>query len=428
MDTNDFIGSFAQENVSFATQVIKTAVVGDNFWKVMVFVENSRFVDSSAWPLVPGSTSIKAKAITADDYATETTGLLQSWLYDLFCSGFTGDCILVACGENVPVNYTYTEVTPAGTENPQEQGWYVLNGSDYELTTDTSVQAGTTYYTRSGTADPSTFISNMDTAYALMKAYAYHKTVCAGSDDALLPEIAVELASLCSGDKQLLSGCPLLPYTTSVPDTPATDPLYNAVKTSGKDAFFSAHQDSTRNGALLSLGIALATYNGSGTPVGSGMDMRATGYITPSGPNGTNLPKVVRDTLYGLHIQTWKPVGDNTGNVAAMNDRTILDDVYSANWIIAYIGYMTKVSVAQMMTQPEFLKNADNYSRILGVLNSYLSKFDGGRLTDIKVTAPGYGGLPEAAGDEIVIPNAWSAQYVDHVRKVTITGTLYIGV
>lgn len=43
--------------------------------------------------------------------------------------------------------YTYDEVTPAGTENPQEEGWYVSDGAGgYELTTDTEVQGGTTYY------------------------------------------------------------------------------------------------------------------------------------------------------------------------------------------------------------------------------------------------------------------------------------------
>lgn len=44
--------------------------------------------------------------------------------------------------------YTYTAVTPTGDENPQALGWYVTSGSDYVLSTDTTVQAGTTYYTR----------------------------------------------------------------------------------------------------------------------------------------------------------------------------------------------------------------------------------------------------------------------------------------
>ena len=43
--------------------------------------------------------------------------------------------------------YTYDEVTPVGTENPQEEGWYVSDGAGgYTATTDTEVQSGTTYY------------------------------------------------------------------------------------------------------------------------------------------------------------------------------------------------------------------------------------------------------------------------------------------
>ena len=44
--------------------------------------------------------------------------------------------------------YTYTAVTPVGTENPAEEGWYVLVGDSYRLTTDTTVDENVTYYER----------------------------------------------------------------------------------------------------------------------------------------------------------------------------------------------------------------------------------------------------------------------------------------
>lgn len=48
--------------------------------------------------------------------------------------------------------YTYDAVTPEGTENPNEEGWYVSDGSGgYVLTSDTEVQSGTIYYTRTAT-------------------------------------------------------------------------------------------------------------------------------------------------------------------------------------------------------------------------------------------------------------------------------------
>ena len=102
MDTNDFLGSFAQENVSFATQIVKTSSVGDNFWTAMIFVESDRFVTATAangWEDAPGLSSCKVLVVDADTYSEYTTGLLASWLYDLFCNGFTGNCILVAPGD-----------------------------------------------------------------------------------------------------------------------------------------------------------------------------------------------------------------------------------------------------------------------------------------------------------------------------------------
>lgn len=429
MDNNDFLGSYAQENVAFTTRVIRTAKAGDNFYKVMMFVENSRFVEASSadWVQVPGSSTLKALTVTASDYAEYTTGLLRSWLYDLFCSGFSGDCILIACGD-VTSSDAYTPVSePSG--NPQAQGWYVSDGSSgYTPAVDTDVKGGTTYYIKSTTYDTEAFVKGMTDAYNLLKAHAYHKTVCAGSDEEVNPTVAVELAKLCAGDKGLLSSAPLFPFTTATPEVPTSDKLYNALKEAGADAFMSAHQDTTRNASLVSLGIALAIYNGSGTPVGNNMEMTATSMLTSSGPAGLQLSKSIRDMLAGLNIQTWKPVGDNTGNVAAYGALTLLGDTYAATWIVAYITYMTKVRVAHMLTEGNFLKNATNYARIIGAMNGVLTLFArSGRLENIQTTAPAYTDLPESSGDEIVVPDAWSATYISNVRKVTITGTLYIG-
>lgn len=391
MDTNDFLGSFAQENVSFTTRVVKTATVGDNYWKVMIFVESDRFVDTSGddWTLVPGSSTIKALSVSASDYAGHTSGVLQSWLYDLFCNGFTGDCILVACG-------------------PHSEG--------------------------DSNAD---FIAAMEEAYELVKAYAYHKTVCAAPKleigtgaFAVDPEVAVAFAGLCDTDKGLLSSAPYLPFTTSTPNNPESDALYSALKTAGKDAFMSAHQDATRNGALYSLGLALSSLNGSGTCVGNSMDMVKSAMITCSGPSGTNLSKGVRTALKDLNIQTFKPIGDNSGNVAATGAKTLMGDVVQATWIVAYITYMVKVAIAQKITESNYLKNAANYANLIGIMVAYIQKFGAagsGRLESIQATAPAFGALPAAKDDVITIPDAWSARYVDQVREVQITGTLYIG-
>lgn len=41
---------------------------------------------------------------------------------------------------------SYNAVTPVGTENPSEEGWYEKDGDVYELTTDTTVDSEKTYY------------------------------------------------------------------------------------------------------------------------------------------------------------------------------------------------------------------------------------------------------------------------------------------
>lgn len=55
--------------------------------------------------------------------------------------------ILEKVDEDAPT-YTYTAVSPVGTENPSEEGWYVLAGDRYVATTDTAVDSNKTYYER----------------------------------------------------------------------------------------------------------------------------------------------------------------------------------------------------------------------------------------------------------------------------------------
>lgn len=49
--------------------------------------------------------------------------------------------------------YTYTAVTPVGTEDPSEEGWYERSGEEgsyvYTLSADTEVNSSKTYYSRS---------------------------------------------------------------------------------------------------------------------------------------------------------------------------------------------------------------------------------------------------------------------------------------
>lgn len=416
--TNDFIGSFAQENVSFTTQLVKTNVFGDNYWKVLVFTDNARFLEpGGVWtdipgsafevtPMVPGNpgddgipgTSDANETadtpavmsglsqfvqVTADDYGARTKGMLNSWLYDLFCNGFTGECIIV----KMPAEANDVDKTKKALE----------------------------------------------AAYHVMKPYAYHKTVCAGGATITqdFADICNKLAELCKEDKQLLSAAPYFPYTTATPAVPDSDLIYKTCHDAGNDAFMACYADATRNAALYSLGLVLSLQdNGSGTCVGSSIDMTKSSLIQSSGPGGTQLDKDTRDLLEVKFIQTFKPIGDNSGAVAAIGTQTIMGSVMQADWIIAYITYMTKVSIAQAITVVDYIKNASNYSNLVGLMANNINKFGdsgSGRLSGILITAPAFENLPAATGNEIIIPNAWTATYTDHVRSVTITGSMTIG-
>ena len=91
---------------------------------------------------------------------------------------------------------------------------------------------------------------------------------------------------------------------------------------------------------------------------------------------------------------------------------------------------MTKVAIAKAITVVDYIKNASNYANLVGLMANNIKKFGdsgSGRLSGILITAPAFENLPPAAGNEIVIPNAWTAVYTDHVRSVRITGSMTIG-
>lgn len=381
----DFLGSIAQEDVQFITEVLRVTNPGDNYWRTMFFIEEARFVrDPDAFVLIPG-TGFKVATVTRDDYSQVARGLLQSWLYDLFCSNNVNFAYLVIAGEDV---------------------------------------AG----------DTADFIEGMTNAYHALKDYAYWKIACAGSDTALNPAIAVALSLLAAEDRDLLSGAIPLPYTTATPEDPTTDPLYDAfvngtVDVTKHHAFWTAYQDPTRNASLFRIGQALGRLNNSGTSVGNNFDYWATGLIACSGVDGTNLGRSVRVLLQSLYIAYFKPVGDATGNVAAIGVQDMNRDFIQARWIVNYIQFMCKVRVANYITRPNVLRNAQTYEVILGILSRELGRFGimgSGRLENIIITAPAFNKLPVSKGDEIIIPNAWAADFTDQVRTVRVFGTLTI--
>ena len=75
------------------------------------------------------ATLADGKWCTSQTFTTKANAL--AFIQGLFASG---------------VEYTYTEVTPIGTENPKEEGWYIKNGTEYILALDTTVVADREYF------------------------------------------------------------------------------------------------------------------------------------------------------------------------------------------------------------------------------------------------------------------------------------------
>lgn len=394
MDTkNDFRGSFADENVLFDTRVLRSARVGDNYWKVMIFIEDDRYVTSTDWKQVPGATESKMRIVNSTTYASEVNseGALFNWLLDLYANGFTGDCILVTVGAKL----------------------------------------------ESAETEPTAIITQLKKVFPLVSPYAYHKTCLigvpteTGTDIPINATVGLEFAKLCATERQLLSSAPYYPYCGATMSDTSSCALFTQIKADPvADAFMSANYDCIHNAALYSLGLAMSLTNESGTCVGNSMDMIKSNNIGSSGVGGTVPTKEEKDTYKANFIQYFKPVGDNSGSVAALGAETIKGNTVQADWIVAYVTYMTKVAIAKLITVPNFIYGPASYNRIVNKLVAYLALFGpngSNRLADLIITAPSFENLPESSGDEYIIPDAWSAVYRDQVRTVKITGALYLG-
>ena len=85
--------------------------------------------------------------------------------------------------------YTYTAVTPVGTENPSEEGWYEYDAVNdtYTLTEDETVQVGTSYFTK-------------DEEYVKGVIYVYSSAsdtwVAQSSGDSFIPITIAEIDAL----------------------------------------------------------------------------------------------------------------------------------------------------------------------------------------------------------------------------------------
>lgn len=100
-----------------------------------------------------GTTTDKGKYVKAGTVYPSNDSNAVGIVYedtDVTKGNTAGSVVTKGCvyEDKLPVtDVTYSSVTPTGTENPKEEGWYEKSGNDYILSTDTTVTEGKTYYT-----------------------------------------------------------------------------------------------------------------------------------------------------------------------------------------------------------------------------------------------------------------------------------------
>lgn len=388
---DDFLGSVAQEDVQFVTEIVKTVNPGDNYKHLIVYTDDSQIVSGASLAAVKdltGATVAAYAEVTADSFKNVVQDELAVWLTDYFSAG--------------------------GNESV-----FVVN-----------VQNGEASYTK----------ALLKAAFDVTHQWAYFKSICIVDSDVadmfhLDPDAASDLAEFCSTDT-LLSAAPLYPMSMPVTGGEFTDTAYAAIKAAGFDATWVYHlpvlqADGTsyvvHNGAFVALGLALNVPNGSGVYAGNSFDMIETTAITASGVNGGPLDATTQSILKNANINYFKFVGDATGGVDLRGGKTMKGNVISAFWIRDYCNYYNKVMVANYMSRRNVFKSSTTYDVILSILIKTVNRFvTSGRLVNFVLTAPAYADLPPAANDEIIVPNAWQANYQDDIRSVKVYGTLYI--
>ena len=99
----------------------------------------------------------------------------------------------------------------------------------------------------------------------------------------------------------------------------------------------------------------------------------------------------------------------------------------AAFWLVAYCNYVNRVYTRSILPRLAPSAMTRTYQGILLIMSSTVQKFvDAGRLTNFIVTAPAFDKLP-AGTDTIIVPNAWTADFLDNVRTVQVYGQLTIG-
>lgn len=367
---DNFKGSIAQKNVQFPIEVVIEPMAGENYSRAMIFIPLSQ--GSTYLPGIDDAEAGKLFELTSANYADLTGGLLKSWLIPFFQSATAGKIGIA--------------IFDAGQDSTE----------------------------------------TLSVVYEKFKMYAYFKFGLCDVEN--YNELQFSLSELCMVD-ELYSD--LWIGTNDKNVLKKSSALIERLNTIKSNARVIYNPDSSINPALAQLGKTLSEVNVTGTPVGNSVDMVGFNTISASGETDSdgdvqNLSAIEIFTLDSQKIGYNTAVGDGTKNVVTEGSLTLKGESVGANWVRNFITYMCKVKNASYITKMNKFRNNQTYQGVLLILQEQVSSFlNLGRLANFKLTAPVFADLPKS-GDTIVVPNAWSADYVDNTRLVTVFGTLYL--
>lgn len=432
---NDFNGSVAQQDVSISTEVKKTAVVGGNFYDSILYVTD-RFSDfgedTPSFPVVTKSSY--EDVLAAFQYLPEDEKkIIMANLASLFTYGADITVYIVPSAEvknkkfygyftyldlKFTQNSGVTEPVVPPTTEPGGGETEGGNGDGNEGIDTQAADAKADYVLDTTAVTTLTNLKTYDKEFTfLVSDMPVDTSKMKGVDTSTTAATAKEITSR-SVDMALFAR----------PAVPA-----GAQGVGGNVYVDAAGEVVGPSPALYQLGRSLGRINESGTPVGNAFDMDAVNFLNvlPTGETDLDIVSgvgaVFANYFESASINYFKPVGNGTMQITNMGGWTMFRNCVGAEWIVAYLNYMNRVSCASIITNGRSLKNPRTYEAIIGAMVSNIKKIvANGRIEGFEITAPSFSELPETDGHTISIPDAWSGIYVDNVRKVKISGSLTV--
>lgn len=396
---DDFKGSVAEQDVTISTEIVKTAVVGGNYYESILYVTD-RFEDFGGdTPVYPVVTKNTYKDVI-DDYAylsAEEKKVIKGNLDSLYAYSDVTVYIIPAAQMNAFKLKSYFMFL--------DLKWVTADGTTSDYTLDASAET-----TLTGIADFDKAFNRPVTEFPVDSSKV--KGTSLTSTQGTFAALSAKLIDL----------------------TVFARAAFPAGTVGTANAYLDANGDLIGDSpALYMLGRCLSKFNGSGTPVGSDFDMDSIAFMNVLPTAETDVTElsgcsgVFSNWFESVYINYFKPVGNGTMNVTNFGGWTIRANCVGAEWIVAYLNYMNRVACATIITSGGMLRDQKTYSALLDAVVANIGRFTLiGRIVNLNVTAPSFSDLPFTNGHTIVIPDAWNGVYVDNVRKVKVSGTLTV--